>query len=82
MNIKIKMAGTSCGGSSYATRILKALILEPSLIEVTVTWGSHQHMVYKEVVKAVDLIEMVILSQTGIDNSLNIVIKKEECPYE
>jgi len=39
-------------------------------------------MVYKEVVKAVDLIEMVILSQTGIDNSLNIVIKKEECPYE
>jgi len=78
MTVTIDIAGTSAGGSSYATRILKALADNPtgSTIVLAIGKGPKQSIVYNYVKEAAKLIELAASKLSNTECSFNFQIIK------
>lgn len=75
----VKIAGSSCGGSSYATRILKELKLRQAPIAIHITAGVAQAEVHRKVLKELKLIEdtMTAYCKMNIRVKARIVLERK-----
>ena len=76
--ITLQIAGTSSGGSSYATRLLKAISENPvgTKIIAEIGEGEYQDSVYRIVLNAALLIEVAASTLSDSECSFNFQIKK------
>ena len=76
--ITMHVAGTSSGGSSYATRLLKAIVENPvgTKIIAEIGEGEYQDSVYRIVLNAALLIESSASTLSDTECSFNFQIKK------
>ena len=74
---KIRIAGTTVGGSSYMNRIIRAISEDGRDAEVVITEGAMQDKVYEKVMQCKNTLENFLKRQGVHNNYLTVKVKKE-----